>query len=95
MKVEPSYLPHLVIHDTLLQPGAEWQPSLPGWSLIQVRSGSGYWLHEPMNQELQTGAVVLLADHVQGKIRASQLGGLALHYFRVEPEFLTGLVTFG
>jgi AraC-like DNA-binding protein len=95
MKVASSYLPHLVVQERLLLPGEEWQPRLSGWALIQIRSGSGYWLHERMNQELHTGAVVLLAEHVQGRVRASQLGGLALQFFRVEPEFLTGLVTFG
>ena len=34
-----------------------------------------------------------MAAEVQANIRASQLGGLSLHYFPVEPERLTGLIT--
>ena len=46
-----------------------------------------------MNRELQTGAVVLLSDQTQGCVRASQVGELRLHFFRVEPRKLTGLVS--
>jgi len=46
-----------------------------------------------MNWELQAGAVVLLSDQAQGYVRASQAGGLRLHFFRVEPRKLTGLVS--
>lgn len=46
-----------------------------------------------MNNELQTGAVLVVSDQARGAIRASQVGELRLHFFRVEPRKLTGLVT--
>ena len=61
--------------------------------VIHVSVGVGYWLHPRMSRELQTGAVVLLSDQAQGCFRASQLGELRLHFFRVEPRNLTGLVS--
>jgi AraC-like DNA-binding protein len=83
----------LVVNELALLPGGEWSPQLPGWLVIHVSSGVGYWLHPRLNQELQTGTVVLLSDQIQGCIRASQVGELRLHFFRAEPGKLTGLVS--
>ena len=76
-----------------LLPGGEWSPRSPGWLVIHVSSGVGYWLHPMMSRELQPGAVLLLSDQVQGSILASQVGELRLHFFRVEPRKLIGLVS--
>ena len=76
-----------------LLPGGEWSPELSGWLVIHVSYGVGYLLHPRMCRELQTGAVVLLSEQAQGCFRASQLGELRLHFFRVEPRNLTGLVS--
>jgi len=74
-------------------PGGEWSPQLPGWVVIHVSSGAGYWLHPLMNWELQTGTVVLLSDQARGYVRSSQAGGMRLQFFRLEPRKLTGLVS--
>jgi len=66
-----------------------------GWSLIQIRRGTGYYLQTQSSQELETGTVILVAGPVQGRIRASQLGGLSLYSFSVIPTRLTGLITLG
>jgi AraC-like DNA-binding protein len=92
-KLDRSYEPHLVIREMYLPPGLEWVPRFSGWSLIQVGAGTGYFLKPGMNQGLEPGMVLLLAAEVQGNIRASQLGGLTLYFFSVEPERLTGLIT--
>jgi AraC-like DNA-binding protein len=92
-KLDRSYEPHLVIREMSLLPGLEWAPRFSGWSLIQVGSGTGYFLQPRMNQELEPGMVLLLAAEAQGNIRASQLGGLSLNFFPVEPDRLTGLIT--
>jgi len=83
----------LVINELILPPGGEWMPHLAGWMVIHVSSGVGYWLHPRMNCELQTGAVLLLSDQIEGCIRASQVGELRLHFFRTEPAKLTELMT--
>jgi AraC-like DNA-binding protein len=46
-----------------------------------------------LNRELQTGAVVLLSDQIQGCVRASQVGELRLRFFRTEPKRLVGLAS--
>ena len=76
-----------------LLPGGEWSPQLPGWLVIHVSSGVGYWLHPRRNWELEPGAVVLLSDQTRGCVRASEMGELRLHYFRMDPRKLTGLVS--
>src|ERR1017187_6649330 len=69
-----SYEPHLVINEVALLPGGEWSPQLPGWLVIHISYGVGYWLHPSRSREVQTGAVVLLSEQAQGCFRASQIG---------------------
>jgi AraC-like DNA-binding protein len=88
-----SYEPQLVVNELALPPGGEWSPQLPGWLVIHVTAGVGYWLHPRLNWELRPGAVVLLSDQIHGCVRASQVGELRLHFFRTEPSKLTGLVS--
>jgi AraC-like DNA-binding protein len=93
MKSERAYSPHLVLNELCLPPGAEWNPEQCGWSFIHITSGVGYWLHPRLNQELPTGTSIVLSERAEGCIRASQLDGFVLQYFRMEPDKLTGLVT--
>ncbi len=95
-KPERTYEPHLAIREFSVPPGGEWALRSPGWSLIQIGHGTGYYLQPQSSQELETGTVLLGAGrHVQGNIRASQLGGLSLYSFSVIPARLTGLITLG
>ena len=89
------YAPHLLIRGVSLAPGKELTPQSSGWSLIQVGSGTGYWLQEQRRTELETGNVLLVAGDVPGRVLASRLSGMMLHSFAVLPERLTGLVTQG
>jgi AraC-like DNA-binding protein len=93
MRLDRNYEPHLTIHESLLAPGSEWSPRLFGWSLILINAGNGYLLHPKINQELEPGMALLLSPATPGSIRASQLGGLTVTFFSVEPERLTGLIT--
>src|SRR5260370_31886836 len=79
MTTKRAHEPHLVIKDRVLPPGHEWEPRMSGWLLIQVRSGSAYWLHDGVNQELPTASVLLQANPAVGRIRASPLGSAAFH----------------
>ncbi len=90
-----SYEPHLELCELSLAPGSEWMPRPSGWSLCQVDSGAGYWLHPDANQELLPGTLILRNGPSPGKIRASQLGSLSLRFFHVEPSRLTGLLSLG
>jgi AraC-like DNA-binding protein len=95
MNMENSFEPHLMIRPMGLPPAGEWALDLPGWVLVHVTAGQAYSIHPKLNQELQTGAVAGFRQQGKGYIRASQLGDVSLHFFRVEPEKLTGLVTLG
>jgi AraC-like DNA-binding protein len=94
-KPERIYEPHLAVREISVPPGGEWSPRSPGWSLIQIGRGTGYFLQSQSSQELEIGMVLLVAGQVQGSIRASQLGGLSLYSFSVIPTRLTGLITLG
>jgi AraC-like DNA-binding protein len=89
------YEPHLDLCALSLLPGSEWTPRPAGWSLCQVDSGAGYWLHPRSNQELLPGTVIVQAGQTQGTIRSSLLGSLSLFFFYVEPGRLTGLLSLG
>src|ERR1039457_2275993 len=64
LKPDDSYEPQLVMNELALPPGGEWSPRLPGWLVIHVSCGVGYWLRPQQNCELQQGAVVLLSDQI-------------------------------
>jgi AraC-like DNA-binding protein len=93
MKSNHPYEPHLAIRDFSVPAGEEWVSRFTGWSVIQIAGGAGYCLHPQSNQELETGTVILMAQGVNGTIRASRLGGLSLCAFSVMPVHLTGLIT--
>ena len=78
MKPERIYEPHLTVREFSVPPGGEWAPRSPGWSLIQIKRGTGYFLQPLSSLELETGTALLLASPAPGNIRASQLGGLSL-----------------
>ena len=92
-KQQLGYEPHLSIREFSVPPGKEWGPQSPGWFLIQVASGTGYYLQPTSSRELETGVVLLVAGHQPGNIRASQLGGLSLFVFNIIPARLPGLIT--
>jgi AraC-like DNA-binding protein len=95
MKSKRSFEPHLVLKEMALPPGSEWTVEAPGWSFLHVTTGTGYWLHPRRNYELTTGTVLVVSDRAHGVTRASQLGELVVHYFRLQPERLSGLVSWG
>lgn len=93
MKPDRSLIPHLVIREASLPPGGEWSAQVPGWSFLQVAQGAGYWMHPRLTRDLTTGSVVILSAQAQGYFRASQLGGVCLRFFRLEPERLAALAS--
>ena len=90
-----AYAPHLLIQEFSLASGKEWRPPTSGWSLIQVSHGAGYWLQGPARAELGAGMVLLTAGIAGGCVLASCLNGVAVRFFTVMPERLSGLVTQG
>ena len=95
MKPKLSFEPHLIIKEMALPPGNEWNLQSLGWTFLHVSSGAGYWLHPVSNYDLLTGSVLVISERAKGVIRASQIGQVIIHYFRLQPERLTGLLTLG
>ena len=95
MKAAHSYQPHLVIKEVTLAPGGEWTSQSPGWCFMQVSSGAGYWLRPRIYHELATGAGLVVSHEKPGTFRASQVAGAVLHFARIIPERLGGLITLG
>jgi AraC-like DNA-binding protein len=93
MKSDRPREAHLVLRKISVPAGGEWAVSLTGWTVFQVRQGTGYYLEHQSNQELEPGAVLLIPDGAKGSLRASQLGDLSIIAFSVMPARLTGLIT--
>lgn len=92
-KSKRSYEPHLSIREISIAPGEEWQPRSPGWSLLQVATGAGYWMQPQLNLEVASGLVLVVNPGLEGTFRASKLGAMGVKFFPVEPERLMGLLT--
>jgi AraC-like DNA-binding protein len=83
----------LVLRELTLVPAGEWSPVFPGWLLMHLTKGLGYWMQPRGTQELPSGSVLVLSEQACGTIRSTQLGPAVCHFFFVEPRKLTGLIT--
>jgi len=95
MTAKQTFEPHLVLKQISLLPGSELKLQGRGWCLLYVSSGIGYWLHPRAPYELLPGSVLVALERAPGTIRASQVSALSLQFFRIEPDRLTGLITWG
>lgn len=93
MKSNGSYELHLTVRESSLSAGTEWSSNFSSWLLIQIKTGTGYWMHSRQTVELEPGAVLVLPAKSGGSILASQVGGLSFSLFGVDPMRLMGLVT--
>jgi AraC-like DNA-binding protein len=84
---------HLKMHEQRLNPGTEWKPNLPGWWFLHVQDGDGYLWQDPAPRPITTGHVIVSPRAAACHLRASQLGELRLHCFRVMPELLAGILS--
>lgn len=84
---------HLAMAETSLRPTTEWNHILPGWCLIRIAAGHGYWMQKSFARELSTGAIVVVPPKNDGYLRASQMGPLELQYFCFSPDLLGGILS--
>ena len=84
---------HLILQEVTLRPSGEWSPPAPGWTVVRVADGFGYWLQGGGARELKAGDGFVATETSQLVLRASQLGNLKLQFFCVQPQFLNGLIT--
>src|SRR5262245_45288634 len=82
---------HLVACEQFVYPGEEWRIQVRGWCLMQVKDGNGYCRPHRDYVELEIGSVILRSDAAPASILASQVRGMKLNYFRLQPELLGGL----
>jgi AraC-like DNA-binding protein len=82
-----------IIQDLTVPPSGEWSPRHHGWTVVRIAEGLGYCLCKKSACELQAGDGFMAPQTTSVIIRASQLGALRLHYFRIHPELLHGLLT--
>lgn len=93
MKLNGWYELHLTVREASLPAGAEWSSQFSSWLMLQIKAGTGYWIHSRQNLELEPGTVLMLPPDSQGSILASQVGSLCFSFFCVEPMRLMGLMT--
>ena len=84
---------HLILQELTLRPSGEWTPPAPGWTVVRVAEGFGYWLQGGGARELHPGDGFVATEAARLVLRASQLGPLKLEFFCVQPQFLNGLLT--
>ena len=81
------------MQELILRPSGEWTPPAPGWTVVRVAEGFGYWLQGGGARELHPGDGFVATEAARLVLRASQLGPLKLEFFCVQPQFLNGLLT--
>jgi len=84
---------HLILQEVILHPSGEWTPPAPGWIVVRVADGIGYWLQGGGARELKAGDGFVTTEISHLVLRASQLGPMKLEFFCVQPQFLNGLIT--
>jgi hypothetical protein len=95
MKVKPLFEPHLAIQEIKLPRGGGWTPQFRGWCFLQIKSGICYWQEPGGAREVPAGSVLVRTREARGGLCASQLSGVEIAYFTLEPEKLTGLLSLG
>jgi AraC-like DNA-binding protein len=93
MKSKALFEPHLMIHQRTLPQGGEWRPQFRSWCFLQVRSGICYWQDPDGTREIPAGAALVLTRAARGALCASQLSGVEIAFFCLEPEKLSGLMS--
>jgi AraC-like DNA-binding protein len=95
MKSKRPYEPQLILTKAVLAAGEELPIVCDSWCFLTVTHGVAYWLHPRANHELVQGTALLVSARATGTLRATQVSQVTLHYFRINPGRLTGLITWG
>lgn len=82
-----------MLHEAILPPAAEWLGEFSGWCFVRVSHGFGYAMQGSLVEELVEGCLVVTPHARSLVFRASQIGGLRLHWFRLCPASLAGFFT--
>jgi hemolysin activation/secretion protein/AraC-like DNA-binding protein len=83
-----------MLQELTLCPSGEWMPRYPGWFMMRVAEGTGYWLQPgAAARQLSAGDGLMTMGNSKGALRSSQLGPLKLQFFVIQPQYLNGLLT--
>lgn len=92
MKQAFVFQQHLALCELTLPPAGEWAPNFPIWSVTQASRGLGYWMGAGSAADILPGSIIVCGPGARGRIRASQIGELALRFFCVDPDRLGALL---
>jgi hemolysin activation/secretion protein/AraC-like DNA-binding protein len=84
---------HLILSETILQPGAEWIYREPGWRLARILEGHGLWLEKGGVDEIQSGQTLIIPPHSAGSFHASRLATVKIQFFRWRPDLMGGILS--
>ncbi len=87
-----KYANYLCLDRVEISASGEWTADFPGWCILQVKTGQGYWLGGGTPLVLNTGDIGALLPLREGLFRASQLAPVTLEYFRFSPDFVSSLL---
>ncbi len=93
MRTRAPFEPHLAVKEIKLPASGEWMPHFRGWCFLQIQSGSCYWRESKWPLDLPQGSSLVFTPAAKGCLWASQLGEVAIAYFCMEPEKLTGVLS--
>ena len=83
----------LLLNHSKLLPGEEWNVPEEGWVFCQVESGEGYLLGGSHPLLCSQGGILVTSGVRSLQLRASQIGGVAIAWFRFVPSALIGILT--
>jgi len=84
---------HLMLQQIVVATSKDWTPEFPGWTMIRLGHGYGYWVEPGSSREIKIAEVVVTPAQARGQFRASCLADSVLQYFYVQPELLLWLLT--
>ncbi|MDB6021320.1 MAG: hypothetical protein JWQ04_1177 [Pedosphaera sp.] len=88
-----QYQDHLFLHEVDLSAGGERSFASPGWCVVRLSGGVGYYFFDGQFKEIAVGELLAVPPGKTVVLRASQIGAITLHYFDFHPERLGPLLT--
>jgi AraC-like DNA-binding protein len=84
---------HLLLQTFRLAPGEEWEFPNEGWTFAWVASGESYLLGSKTPLALTSGSLAVSTGGSPKQLRASQIAFTVVHWFRLSPAALFGVLT--
>lgn len=69
-----------------IPPGSEICLAPVKWVFLRIDNGIAYWMESNSLQEVSVGDVLFLCQGCRGILRSSQLSGISVHWFGIDPQ---------